>query len=186
MELHLSKGSHSSRDFLWPPDPASSHRRAHRWLAVLWRFAMLGQHWLRDFCTTLQLCNIDLPRLSSLYIYTYVYLYMYIYTCILITTAPTSLGLKTVGEVLPQKTYRPRIKWGREKGKHRWLRQRWHPYDQCNDEQSLHIYILDTFTDVEMWWCGLVCLQAEAPKWAIMLRRRTAGNCQASECLMGH
>lgn len=63
--------------------------------------------------TMLQLRNTDLPRLSS-FLYIYVCIYVYTYVCtyiyIFITTVPRSCGLETVGEVLPQKTYRPRIK----------------------------------------------------------------------------
>lgn len=113
MELHWSKGTHLLTFCGLQTQPAHT-AVAHRWLVVPWQFAMLGQHWLRDFCTTLQLRNADLPRLSSfLYICMYIYVCTHIYIYIFITTVPRSCDLETVGEVLLQKAYRPRIKWGR-------------------------------------------------------------------------
>jgi len=109
MELHWSKETHilTFSGLQTQPDHTGA---AHRWpQIVLWRLTMLGQHWLRDSCTMLQLRNTDLPRLSS-FLYMCIYIYMYVHIYIFITTVPRSLGLKTVGEVLPPKAYRPRIK----------------------------------------------------------------------------
>lgn len=121
MELHWSTGTHLLTFCGLQTQPAHTGA-AHRWLVVLWQFAMLGQHWLRDFCTMLQLRNTDLPRLSS-FLYIYVCICVYTYVCtyiyIFITTVPRSCGLETVGEILPQKAYRPRIKWGRASGSNR-------------------------------------------------------------------
>lgn len=111
MELHLSKGSHSSRDFSMASRPSQLTQKSPQVAGCAVAICHVGSALAQGFLYHTPVMQHRLAQtFISLYIYICIFIYVYIYTCILITTAPTSLGLKTVGEVLPQKTYRPRIK----------------------------------------------------------------------------
>lgn len=75
-ESHWSEGTHLLTFHSLLTQPAHT-RAAQRWLVVLWRFAMSGQPWLKDFFTTLQLHNtfdqtfIILIYMYNMYVSTY-------------------------------------------------------------------------------------------------------------------
>lgn len=107
MELHWSKGTNLLTFYGLQTQP--THTGAtHRWLVVLWQFAMFGSALAQGFLHHTPVTQQRLAQTFIIFIDTCVCKYTNVH--IFITTVPRSLSSKTVGDVLPQKAYRPRIK----------------------------------------------------------------------------